>query len=290
MKSARGFAVPVIIAIIGVFVAGGFLTWKMNLSERAGTHDHSSTTTPTSDDSIPSTEHREQILTISTTTRNAGDISITFEKCLESERRLCFGDGSNGRYGCENKTSYSICNLASRSCYPGYKVSIGLGDQSDYYATATLEPPACNETGYKEVDNLLNQWAQSEVTRISVEENRKTYSYETITYTLTGTVILESHYGPPGFGESPETDRKEEVPILKLDAPISVKGNIETPNVDSFSGVQRMQLVGKSSLGLQTFAGKRARATGTLFEKQNGEHYTDVLMLVQTIQTTLETL
>ncbi|MEI9983512.1 MAG: hypothetical protein WDN69_10070 [Aliidongia sp.] len=43
--------------------------------------------------------------------------------------------------------------------------------------------------------------------------------YEPSVVTLAGRVILESHYGPPNFGENPKSDRKFRIPILYLCAP-----------------------------------------------------------------------
>lgn len=57
--------------------------------------------------------------------------------------------------------------------------------------------------------------------------------------------MLDEHFGPPGFGEDPKTDPIELIPVLVLDAPVSVEGDsgdlmfnesnwCEGPTVDRF--------------------------------------------------------
>ena len=112
--------------------------------------------------------------------------------------------------------------------------------------------------------------------------------YEPTVVRLSGVVKIERHYGPPGFGTSPATDRQVSVPVLVLDAPVTVVGNPPNPrdrlqiDGDTFRNVVRMQLVfttpGTKIGGLE---GEHATFTGTLFQKVSGENYTDVLMSVQ---------
>ncbi len=112
--------------------------------------------------------------------------------------------------------------------------------------------------------------------------------YEPAVVRLSGVVKIEKRYGPPGFGTSPATDRQISVPILTLDAPVTVVGNPPnsrerlTVDGDTYRNVTRMQLVfttpGAKVGGLD---GERATFTGTLFEKVSGENYTDVLLSVQ---------
>ena len=112
--------------------------------------------------------------------------------------------------------------------------------------------------------------------------------YEPAVVQLSGVVKIEKHYGPPGFGKSPATDRQVSVAILTLDAPVTVIGNAPNPrgrltvDGETFRNVRRMQLVfttpGTKTGGLD---GEHATFTGTLFQKVSGENYTDVLLSVQ---------
>ena len=109
--------------------------------------------------------------------------------------------------------------------------------------------------------------------------------YEPSVVGLTGTIRMERHFGPPNFGQTPQTDRVETVPILILDRPVTVQGSPGSPDGDSYSHVTRVQLVVAIPGGndLSGFAGKHVLATGRLFEKVSGENFTDVLLDTQQI-------
>jgi hypothetical protein len=108
--------------------------------------------------------------------------------------------------------------------------------------------------------------------------------YEPTIVQLSGALVIEDHYGPPNFGENPETDRKEQVLILTLDTPIDVVGSpTGTINTTSFAGVRRVQLVGRQAMKLTVKLGRHAVVRGTLFQRQSAEHHTDVLINVQSV-------
>jgi hypothetical protein len=60
--------------------------------------------------------------------------------------------------------------------------------------------------------------------------NAAALQYDPAVVELTGTVVLEEFFGPPGFGEDPKTDSRELYAILVLDAPVSVEGVPGEPN------------------------------------------------------------
>lgn len=108
--------------------------------------------------------------------------------------------------------------------------------------------------------------------------------YEPIKVELSGTILAEEFYGPPNYGENPATDSKEQVLILNLDAPINVIAVLHTgPDQDSYYNERHVQLVDLANLPLTDFIGQHVSLYGTLFEKENGHHHTDVLMDVQNI-------
>jgi hypothetical protein len=107
--------------------------------------------------------------------------------------------------------------------------------------------------------------------------------YEPATVTLTGTVRLEQHFGPPNFGENPRTDQRVQVAILVLDAPVDVEGNRVAPgqpplDTTTYRRVQRVQLIGANAA---TLNGRHVSASGKLFEKIAAGQYTDVLLQVE---------
>jgi hypothetical protein len=105
------------------------------------------------------------------------------------------------------------------------------------------------------------------------------FRYEPAIVQLSGKVIIEYHYGPPNFGETPDEDQKESVAILDLDAPVGVEADENSSiNKDAFNNIGRVQLNGTGKLNLAILAGRHVRLRGTLFEKHTGHHYTDILM------------
>lgn len=114
--------------------------------------------------------------------------------------------------------------------------------------------------------------------------------YEPVVVQLSGTVKIENHYGPPGFGATPKTDRVLAVAILVLDSPVNVVGNPPDPrsrlqlDSTSFRAVTRMQMVFETP-GTNTRAldGEPVTVRGMLFQKVSGENFTDVLVNVQSV-------
>jgi len=107
------------------------------------------------------------------------------------------------------------------------------------------------------------------------------YYFAPAVSTLNGTLKVELYYGPPNYGESPETDAKEYAYIFYPDQTINV---IQTLKVASFDettkGITKFQLAPMDELSLHPFIGKRITVTGLFFGKHTGHHHTDVLMRV----------
>ncbi|RYE76356.1 MAG: DUF4431 domain-containing protein [Oxalobacteraceae bacterium] len=92
---------------------------------------------------------------------------------------------------------------------------------------------------------------------------------------LVGTVTLETFYGPPGYGESPETDSKERQAILHLAKPLCTLASGDEPAEQDQA---KVTLVPMDNLGLQDFVGKVVAVRGSLFHAITGHHHTDVLI------------
>lgn len=100
--------------------------------------------------------------------------------------------------------------------------------------------------------------------------------------TLTGKLVEETFYGPPGYGSDPGHDKKELVLILQLPQSIDV---LQAPDAGSEFDVERLG-VSKVSLtdpkdagvDLHKLIGQRIVVRGTLFGAHTGHHHTDVLM------------
>jgi hypothetical protein len=117
------------------------------------------------------------------------------------------------------------------------------------------------------------------------QKKREWLSYQPTVVELKGTLSVKTYYGPPNYGENPETDAKEALPVLILKEPVNVRGN-----ADSNSGFDRKSVndVGEIQLVLTTpykeLIGKTVLVSGTLFHAFTGHHHTDVLMDVGSIK------
>src|SRR5260370_42645824 len=75
----------------------------------------------------------------------------------------------------------------------------------------------------------------------SAHDNQRVSSGPTVVQ-LRGRLVVERRYGPPRFGEKPETDARMRVPILVLFNPGSVKGNPDYfPYEVDIKDVERIQ-------------------------------------------------
>jgi hypothetical protein len=121
-----------------------------------------------------------------------------------------------------------------------------------------------------------------EVTTIANQQN---YQYDSVSV-ITGTVTTEIYFGPPGFGEHPKTDSKEEVYILTIEKPITVISKETDENATNITkeNVSRIQLIMPDNIDASGYKNKTVRLTGTFFGAQTGHHHTDVLMDVQKVE------
>ncbi|WP_352420675.1 DUF4431 domain-containing protein [Proteiniborus sp.] len=117
-------------------------------------------------------------------------------------------------------------------------------------------------------------------------KNLDKYYFEPSISIIEGKLITRMYYGPPNYGENPDTDTKQYPFILQLDNPIDVIAEEDdTYNSDVFE-VTEIQVVpiGKEKTELlDNYIGKRVRIQGTLFEAIFGGHHTNVLIQVEEI-------
>ena len=102
---------------------------------------------------------------------------------------------------------------------------------------------------------------------------------------MEGVLVIEKHFGPPNYGEGPD-DREAMVLVLRLAAPISVRGSPASDiNQSDVTGVWAVQLVADWGLKeFQEFANKSISVQGSLFSAHTGHHYFDILMQVNEVQ------
>ncbi|WP_322404040.1 DUF4431 domain-containing protein [Massilia luteola] len=94
---------------------------------------------------------------------------------------------------------------------------------------------------------------------------------------MSGTVTIETFFGPPGYGESPATDLKEQQAILHLTKPLCTVASQDNPAEHDQATVT---LVPMGKFSLQPFAGKLVTVSGPLFHAITGHHHTPVLIAI----------
>lgn len=117
-------------------------------------------------------------------------------------------------------------------------------------------------------------------------------SYGPAKVELIGTLLVKQEYGPPNFGENPDTDQKVQIYVLHLSVPVDIKAdsNPESndPDTDNYSGVRDIQVFFLESAPktdvIKTFINKKIRVSGSLFEKTSPGDYMDVIMEVDAVK------
>jgi hypothetical protein len=101
--------------------------------------------------------------------------------------------------------------------------------------------------------------------------------YKVLTTRLSGAIHIETFFGPPNYGESPETDSKEQQAILRLIKPLcTVASEDDSAERDQVE----VTLAPMGEINLQAFVGKRVMVSGSLFHGFTAHHHTPVLIAI----------
>ena len=101
--------------------------------------------------------------------------------------------------------------------------------------------------------------------------------------TLSGKVKLQTFFGPPNYGENPDTDSRETQAILLLAKPICVEAN--TAEYEEAEQNQlEVTLVPLKKENLKSYEGKQTAVQGTLYHAHTGHHHTPVLIEITRIE------
>lgn len=116
----------------------------------------------------------------------------------------------------------------------------------------------------------------------SAEQTASWLSYEPDVVTLRGTVAMEGRYGPPNYGESPDTDQKVTIAVLYLDKAVNVagKGAPDDPDSETVKDVAAMQIIHPAGIKIGTGC---KEITGTLMKGFTAHHYTSVLIVTKSV-------
>lgn len=111
--------------------------------------------------------------------------------------------------------------------------------------------------------------------------------YEGEPLTLTGKITLQTFYGPPNYGENPDTDSRETQAILVLSKPICVGASPSTYDAAEKNQF-KVTLVPPVGVDFDLYKGKKVTVRGTLFHANTGHHHTPVLMHAKNVEATRE--
>jgi hypothetical protein len=114
------------------------------------------------------------------------------------------------------------------------------------------------------------------------------FLYEPSVSVISGIIKTESFFGPPGYGENPQTDSREDKLILSLDNSINVISYAEEIEEGEYNttkyNISKVQLLSTSGVELSNYDNKKVYLTGTFFGSNTGHHHTAVLMDVNKVE------
>ena len=121
---------------------------------------------------------------------------------------------------------------------------------------------------------------------VGTVEDSGRYYFEPNVSIIEGTLITRMYYGPPNYGENPDTDAKQYPFILQLDDPIDViaqEGDTHNSNIFEVIEIQVVPMNKEQTELLEQYINKSITIQGTLFEAIFGGHHTDTLIRVEKI-------
>ena len=136
------------------------------------------------------------------------------------------------------------------------------------------------------IHDKINEMAALSSIKDKAYNDKSPYYYQPQKSSIEGKLITSMEYGPPNYGENPETDEKEYPYILVLDEPIDVIADkSKDPMEIGYSEVSEIQLaVGQDDYEkIDQLVGKRIKVEGSLFYAHTGHHHRDVLMHVDNL-------
>ena len=96
---------------------------------------------------------------------------------------------------------------------------------------------------------------------------------------LIGRIELRTFFGPPNYGENPDTDSRETQALLVLDKPVCVQADTKTFE-DAENDQTEVTLVPVGKVAFSQFDKRHVEVVGSLFHAISGHHHTPVLISV----------
>jgi hypothetical protein len=165
------------------------------------------------------------------------------------------------------RDNYVLFSLTTAT-YKGQTKTIGFGIIGNIFLTS-------------KIDEAFNS-NEPTISDVESDDGEESGIAEVKNYNLHGILKREQFYGPPGYGEDPQHDKKEQAYILYVDKSFSLNKfdgfKKEQEYGRSFGNITKAQLVTNESL--KNLIGTSITVEGDLFESHTGHHHTDVLMSV----------
>ncbi len=110
------------------------------------------------------------------------------------------------------------------------------------------------------------------------------YPYEPTIVELKGVLEQEQKFGPPNFGESPETDEHIAIYVLRLNSPINVgtENTLSDVNDSKVLGISKIQVIflGSTDKLASKLTGKPVTLHGSLSKQISSHDYYAIVLRV----------
>jgi len=105
------------------------------------------------------------------------------------------------------------------------------------------------------------------------EEAAEFFNHDKTYSTVYGKLTTEKFYGPPGYGEDPENDKKMDLYILYLED-------------EPLGEMAKIQLIYSDAETMANLKNKHVKVVGSFFSAHTGYHNTPILLDVRSIEET----
>jgi len=198
------------------------------------------------------------------------------EQCLEDKRKFFEKNPGFSQKVSGNTTIEWVDSTTYLVSFP--KTVRFRGEEKDYPSYLKMRISNGNILICAESDVITDRIIEKNNSDKSINSQRLNYYYEPEISVLSGILRSQWFYGPPNYGETPKTDKKETCYILILDSPIDVLSGEK----DEFNKTERsitdIQLVILDYAPFHPYLNQRIEVSGKLFHSETGHHHTKVLM------------
>jgi hypothetical protein len=203
------------------------------------------------------------------------------DKSFGSGLGLLFGDIFIDKLtdGFVSRDNFFLFSL-TKAEYKGETKTIGFGVLGNVFVTDKIRD-IFNQN--KETENTEKTESQNDYQSEKEIINNEVETEKSKVRTISGIIKTELHYGAPNFGEDTINDKKVYPYILFLDKQISVFA--EDGFESTYNHIEKIQLTSTHNIKFEALKGRKVVLTGELFESDNGNHFTDILLDIMEVKT-----